>query len=232
MPTPVFKLTAADLKRRLNPLNASGLFTYGTGLSISENDVNIILEEQEETLMSMLPQKYTELCTEVNGEILCKSHKGGDAHLQTGFNSISKLKLYVNYPDPARPYSDREYSDVFPENKYTVTTATGAIVIHSLSAGSKVYADYKHTGAEGINILRNLILKLATIEVYDTFPQFGQNRSNNLQAMREDIESKVSSFYSDSGNASGIAAFDKLKLIVNSRRNERHTLRLPPLGGF
>lgn len=235
MPTPILQLTAEDAKRRLNPLDEDGLFNYGAGTNIPEPLIDEICAEQEDVVISAAPEQYAMLARgEVEGEILCKETLGGETTLQLGLFPVlvGTVRLYVGYGHSTRPYSDRKVADRLSSDAYSVNTTTGLVTLATpLPSGQSVHADYEHTATYKAKLLRHVALMLVTAEIYETFPMFA-NEDGVVERTRTAAFARLEALYTDSGAASGVQLFDKLKLESETRRDERKALKMPLLGGM
>jgi hypothetical protein len=247
MPSTHLQITAADVKRRLNPLNEAGLFDFGDGTGIAESDLDEIIAEQEDVLISCVPEQYAVIARgTVEGEILCKEAVGGELTLQCSLFPVvtDTLHLYRDYGWQSidgvfplinpnrRPYSDRKVADRLESDEFSVNVTTGAVTLATaLTAGQSVHADYQHTATYKSKLLRHICLVLVSAEIYETFPSFAPEEGAAVR-IREEAQAKINALYASDGRASGVQLFDKMKLEGETRRDERKALKIPLLGGL
>lgn len=249
MPSTVLQLTAADVKRRENPQDIDGLFTYGDSESISEAYLDEIIAEQEDVVISGLPEGYAELARgEVTGEILTQEAVGTQlSTLQLSLFPVvtGSVVLYVDYGGALygdagtfpsynpnkRPYSDRKLADRYDTDNYTVNLTTGAVTLSpALTEGQSVYADYRHTATQKAKMLRHVCLVLISAEIYQTFPNYNVQQQD-VRQMREAALAMLGGLYGD-GKPSGIQLFDQVKLVDETRKSERKALKIPLMNGM
>lgn len=105
--SPLLELTAADLKARLNPTDDPNLLQYGGASLISQADVESIVAEGEDEMVSGLPEKYRRLTRAVEGEIVVWDAAEGQTVFRLGLAPVLEadspqagdepLALYVDF---------------------------------------------------------------------------------------------------------------------------------------
>lgn len=249
MATELLQLTAAMLKKKINPLNESGLWGYGD--DFSESDVDQILAEQEDLFVSSIPERYRSRLRRIEGEKIVVDATNGQATANLGLVPAvtGTVELYLNwgqgssynsaaYPTAGggeRPYSTRQRIEQMQATAYTVSAETGLVTFTpTLSAGFTVFADYNHEAAYKWKAARYIVLTKAAIVVQRDFPTSADSYERVrtlLQDMAEDLKLAMNDLWGADGRFAGIDLIDKL-ILVEETRTPTKAAELPALGGW
>ena len=252
--TPVFGLTPADVKKRLNPLNELHGFNYATVATddtpIAEAEVYDALLTYEDRVLSEIPERYRQLLRHIDGEILTDYAAQDEYQFTLSMFPATNLKLYCDYGrrwgaalvgrytaddrvgqnQQTRPWSDRTANDVLAPANYSVTLATGVITLNpKLSLGQSLYAEYDHAGASTVRSLRHIVLLFAAADIAGTLPMTAE-RIEIYRDWRIEARANLKRISGGDG-AGGIDQLDKIKL-VHETRNVENVAHFPALGGW
>ncbi len=231
--TPVFGLTADDIRIKLNPLNQPYGFQYGASLDVTEAECLNVNMVAESIVLSRIPERYRELCRRVDGEILTEYAVPNTTTYQLGLYPATQLIIYRNYPADmawsARTYANRTVSpeawsgsttltatDIYGTT-WTFTPATGALTCsQALNQGDTLIVEYNHTSGAALRQLRHIALGLAAAEWGKRLPSTDANYAryaswetqcySDLKRMREKGDGKLS-----------IDELDSLNLVHETR---------------
>ena len=162
---------------------------------------------------------------------------GRQSSYQQGNQWLNETRAQWQFPMGvvgSRPYSDRRRPDLLDPAKYDFAADTGVITLHAdsaLTSGQLVHADYRHTAAPKIELLRDMILELSAVQVQLSFPSFARADVDVLRFLEQRVIETASSFYAAKDRVSGIDVFDRIKLEYETRM-DRPKLRMPLLGGM
>lgn len=237
MPTTLLKITADELKAMVNPADDPALFRYGNDPELmSEASVISLIEKKERGVLSQLPEHYRNIVGgTVDGQILLHKDigaRGGETTLQLAFYPVVEDTplLYLNYLDHEMPWGSRGYDQAMDSGGYSVNDATGVVTLTAaLSRGDQVFADYKHDGGALIESVRDLVLEQARVELYSAFPNWSGG-NDTITDLQELIDNKILSFNLGE-RPRGIAEIDNLEFVVETRKSNRHTIKMPYMRG-
>lgn len=239
MASPIFQISAADMKTKLNPLSLPNLFGYGGTGQLTEAAVDEIIAEQEDEIADMLPEKYRKLLRHVEGERIVADATAGQTTANLGlFPATSgSLVLYKDFggqsamPQGGGPIGSTAYQYRNRSQAMTVTTdysinyTTGAIVlVTALSAGQRIFGDYEHAAAYKCKSLRFVVKNMAAAEIGRELP-FNSDQREEAFAKFDQWEQRANrvleKMWGVDGVFKGIDLFDKLDLVEETRISRR-----------
>lgn len=207
MPSTLFALSGTDLQKKLQPVNGNQTFLIGDGGDLTTAEAEEILNIAEDRVLMRLHPRYRQLLREVDGEILVRSAQGGESVFVTGIAPVSDVKLWLNFPRE-RMWESRSTDLAMASVTYSVDATTGTITLAAaLVKGDRLFATYKHTGANKVLGLRDSALTLAAVEVSRRFAFFRDGQEADAFGDWE------SSTYQDLNNLKGVDLLDRLELV-------------------
>ena len=216
----ILGLLPADIRKKLNYRNLPQGFLGSDG-TITDADVEETIDEFEETAFSRMPQRYQDLLTACDGEILTRD-PGGALGTETSFTvslyPCDNLLLYKNFG--GKTWAQRTPFDAMTEGAdYTLDKTTGVITLPTvLSKGDRLFAEYTHTAASGCKLLRRIVKDLCATEwarrLNPDDEQFERYTEWETQAYSD--LSRMSRPKGDEARQ-GIRTFDRIKLVYETR---------------
>ena len=253
-------LTSDDVATDLNPLAEAGLFSVGTAAGqIATATIETRLAEIDEWILSSLPERYRRLARRVEGEIAVEYATAAQPSFTLALHPVTAgtLRLFVDWNldlsagsnGPAinaagtnsgqwysfgtpgsRPYARRTPADALPATAYTLTAATGVVVMATpLALGESICADYDHTGFTVCHFLRRLALDLVGARLTKSLPDLTVEAWNN--ADKTETTAKAVLLGITDGTI-GIDTLDNIKLVPDYETREAAKTRTLPITSY
>lgn len=226
MPTPIFKLTAADLETKINPTGAPGYFKVGSGAGqIPTAIIDAELKSQEARVSSSVPEKWRRMYDRIEGLVAVRYATAGATQITLPLTPTGDIQVFVNYPgnfgDGMKPFpsldgSLKPYAARTAANALTGWTVAGAVITlpAPLAEGDHVIVDFNHDSMEQCYELRMCILELAAAEMLRGFPTMSENVTDKISGWEMNAQLFLKRMWnSENGYRTGIQFFDKLKLV-------------------
>lgn len=252
-------LTSDDVASDLNPLAEAGLFSVGTAQGqIATALIEQRLAEVDEWILSTLPERYRRMARRVEGEMAVTYATAGQTQFSLALAPVTAgtLALFLDWQKPqwsdpaspdvaggvrpwytfgtadSKPYARRTPADAIPSSDYTLTAATGVVVMDApLAEGCNITADYDHTGFTACHFLRRLALDLVGARLTKAIPDITVDAFNNADKQ----EATAKAVLLQIADATiGIDLLDRISLLPDyeTRAQSRAGRQLPRLGGW
>jgi len=214
--TETLQLTAANLKLRLNSADEAEGWQFGENENYTETDSVELLQEKEDTCLSMLPEGYRRMSrsTLYHGECLARRAKKNQTTFTPKLLPLVEgtVNLYVNFPQDV-PWISSERDDYrLEDSKFSVNWTSGLITIPSITENDRIYTTYEHGAGKTLRMLKRLALDLAIVQIardehidvenYDIFKDLENNVYSTFKKFREKGDARI-----------GIDMFDRMDLV-------------------
>lgn len=237
MPTKILKLTAAQLKEYVNPTDDPALFRYGNGPRLMpESAVDRLLQTRENNVLSALPEHYRDVASGNADGVYLTDVKlgaaGGETDLQLPFVPAvdGSVLLYKNYTANGEPWESRTRQNAMTPAEFTVDETTGEVLLTTpLSKGDSVIVEYRHDAGATFLTLVDLVLCSARLELYSRFTNWN-DATNVITEMREVVDNALFAF-NQGDRPQGISEIDDVKFVIETRKNNRNTMKRPYMRG-
>lgn len=228
MPTPIFKLTASDLERFVNPTGNPGYFKIGNGVGLVPQEIaEGHLNAQEARVASSIPEKWRRMYDRIEGLIAVRYAEGGETTITLPVPPTGDIQVFLRYPGnfgngmksfraadgTQKPYSARTAADAL--TGWTHVEGESEITLPApLQEGDHLIVDFNHDSMDQCLELRTCILELAAAELLRFYPVMSENVTDKISGMEQNAHLFLKRLWNgDNMYRTGIQFFDRLRLV-------------------